>query len=414
MRQANARFPRVFGPLLAVTGLNNSEWHYQRGQAFLNAKDPSNAEAEFRLAMHGALNVTPVAQGLIKAMSMNGQRSRVIPELLKIAEILPEHDIEKLAFPPYLLNILRRDEGALNGLRNLVAKYPRAREATILLAMTEAVCGNIEESTRLFQNISKHHFGDLHHPDAPPTAPRFLIIGQEKAATTTLFQSLLRHPRMVAPLLKEPNFWSLYYHFGEPWYHSVLPRFSEGSNLFTGESSTTYLIHRDAPERVFQFHPRMKLIVMLRDSVSRVHSHYWMEKTSGAKTDSFENLANEVLQASPFASIDYEPSSKRSLPHNIFYRSISLPCIKRWLQFFPPEQLLILRFQDVRQDLKSVVHRACRFLEVPPFEPEAELHFNVGRYPPMQEELRERLNAWYAPHEEALEAFLATLPPAIP
>jgi hypothetical protein len=72
MRQANARFPRVFGPLLAVTGLNNSEWHYQRGQAFLNAKDPSNAEAEFRLAMHGALNVTPVAQGLIKAMSMNG------------------------------------------------------------------------------------------------------------------------------------------------------------------------------------------------------------------------------------------------------------------------------------------------------------------------------------------------------
>lgn len=390
--------------------MKNAEWHYQRGQAFLNSKDPSNAEMAFRLAMHGTLKVTPVAQGLIKAMLMNGRSTQIIPELLKIAETLPERDIEKLAFPPYLLHVLQSDEGAINGLRDLVANYPRAREATILLAMTEAVCGNIADSTRHFQNLSEHHYGDLHDPSAPPTAPRFLIIGQAKAATTTLFQSLLRHPRMVAPLLKEPNFWSLYYHFGEPWYHSVLPRFPEGSSLFTGESSTTYLSHREAPERVFRSHPGMKLIVLLRDPVSRVYSHYWMQKTSGAITESFETLANEVLQASPFAPIDCELSNKRG----IFYRSISLPCIKRWLQFFPPEQLLILRFQDVRQDLKSVVLRACRFLEVPPFKPEAKLHSNVGRYPPMPEEMRQRLNDWYAPHEEALEAFLATLPSAIP
>jgi hypothetical protein len=115
LRRANTKFSNILGSLLAVAGMKNAEWHYQRGQAFLNSKDPSNAEMAFRLAMHGTLKVTPVAQGLIKAMLMNGRSTQIIPELLKIAETLPERDIEKLAFPPYLLHVLQSDEGAING-----------------------------------------------------------------------------------------------------------------------------------------------------------------------------------------------------------------------------------------------------------------------------------------------------------
>jgi hypothetical protein len=46
----------------------------------------------------------------------------------------------------------------------------------------------------------------------------------------------------------------------------------------------------------------------------------------------------------------------------------------------------------------------------PQYEPNATLLKNIGRCPTMPEELRQRLKAWYAPHEQALEAFLASLP----
>ncbi|MFN9447403.1 MAG: sulfotransferase domain-containing protein, partial [Pirellulaceae bacterium] len=87
-----------------------------------------------------------------------------------------------------------------------------------------------------------------------------------------------------------------------------------------------------------------------------------------------------------------------------------LPGLRNWLDFFPPEQLLVVRDEAVKRDLQAVVRQICRFLEVPTFELPSSIHMNVGYYPPMPEDLKRRLEAWYTPHEEALKVFLATHP----
>lgn len=93
-----------------------------------------------------------------------------------------------------------------------------------------------------------------------------------------------------------------------------------------------------------------------------------------------------------------------------FTHSIALPGLKRWLEYFPAKQLLVLHQEDLLRDLPGILRRVCDFLEVPYFVSTSPKMLHTGRYPPLNEALREELKDWYAPHEEALHSFLASLP----
>ena len=121
-------------------------------------------------------------------------------------------------------------------------------------------------------------------PAAPPAAavppaatgppPHFLIIGAQKAGTTSLHGHLARHPGLFLSDPKEPWFFSKENRWGRgwDWYRGL---FAGGAGKVCGEASANYAIDVDAPhapERIARHLPGVKLIYLVRDPVERVRS----------------------------------------------------------------------------------------------------------------------------------------------
>ena len=75
---------------------------------------------------------------------------------------------------------------------------------------------------------------------------------------------------------------------------------------------------------------------------------------------------------------------------------------------FPPVQLLILHSEQFFAQPRAELARVLRYREVAPWAPAAyEVQVqNQGSYEPMRPETRERLGAYYRPHNEALYTLL--------
>src|SRR6188508_1226206 len=117
---------------------------------------------------------------------------------------------------------------------------------------------------------------DTAHLRQPPT---FMIIGTQKGGTTSLHRYLDKHPDVTMALKKEVHFFDSFYFKGSDWYLAHFPLRSEAAQ--TGEASPTYIFHPEAPRRVYDAFPQVKLIALLRNPVDRAYSHHQMESGGG-------------------------------------------------------------------------------------------------------------------------------------
>ena len=114
--------------------------------------------------------------------------------------------------------------------------------------------------------------------------PSFIVAGVQKAGTTALSAMLCTHPSISFSKNKEAHFFdnlkryklgiSEYLHNFHEWDASRV-----GASLpLYGESTPYYLASRDACRRISETIPEVKLVVLLREPVSRAHSEYQMKK----------------------------------------------------------------------------------------------------------------------------------------
>jgi hypothetical protein len=106
--------------------------------------------------------------------------------------------------------------------------------------------------------------------------PHFLIVGFMKAATTSVFDHILEHPGVQAPLKKELHYFTRELDpFYDPAYYGLeyheQLQYDPKSGKLCGEASPSYIV---AAERVAAFNPNAKIIIMLRDPVDRALSQY--------------------------------------------------------------------------------------------------------------------------------------------
>ena len=114
--------------------------------------------------------------------------------------------------------------------------------------------------------------------------PSFIVAGVQKAGTTALSAMLCTHPSISFSKKKEVHFFDILkrYNLGISEY---LRNFHEwdasrsGTSLpIYGESTPYYLASRDACRRISETIPEVKLVVLLREPVSRAYSEYQMKK----------------------------------------------------------------------------------------------------------------------------------------
>ena len=195
--------------------------------------------------------------------------------------------------------------------------------------------------------------------------PEFLGVGVQKGGTTTLQAMLQEHPGVFLPPAKELHFFSLHYGEGEEWYRQQFAAREPGQRC--GEITPYYLFHPEAPARIQRLLPAARLIVLLRDPVQRCLSGLFHSRRLGLEPLEVE----QALAAEPARLAGAEAvlavSDSRHLSHQVHSyvsRSRYEQQLTRYEQWFPREQLLLLRSEDLFQNPQALWRRVLSFLEL--------------------------------------------------
>ena len=231
--------------------------------------------------------------------------------------------------------------------------------------------------------------------------PDFLGIGVQKGGTTTLHALLDQHPGVMLPSRKELQYFSLHFNLGQAWYCSQFA--SANSSQLLGEITPYYSFHPLAPQRIWSLCPEVKLILLFRDPVDRTLSHLFHSYRLG-----LESLPPiEALQAET-ARLLY--STKKVLrgelnqshqEHSYTSRSCYEVQLSRYEAFFPKEQILILRSEDLFCNPEHTWKDVQNFLELDhinlPYMPRANAGNNEANLIPksLRESLRFKFRNTY-------------------
>lgn len=212
--------------------------------------------------------------------------------------------------------------------------------------------------------------------------PDFLLVGAAKSGTTSLFKALGDHPLLALPSVKEPEHLALVESTSQllsretliSSYEAYLQLFrSLPPDSLTGEASTVYLPLIDhVIERLDGLTKQareIKVIVVLREPVARLHSHYLMKALRGREQLSLEEALQEEVVATRYEqgfdiTYDYIRYSKYG-DH-----------IQSMLAYF--YNIFIINYDDLKQDFTGVINRVFSFLGVPTGVDVRQVWENVG------------------------------------
>ena len=247
--------------------------------------------------------------------------------------------------------------------------------------------------------------------------PDFIIIGAQRAGTTSLYNYLIAHPSVVAPFMKEVHFFDVNFDKGLTWYRAHFPNYLhkylvqvQRRRCVTGEASPYYLFHPHVPRRISEVLPQAKLIVLLRNPIDRAYSHYHHEVRSGREQRSFEAAIaqeSEWLQdeiARMVADEHYQSHNHQCCTY--VSRGIYIDQLQRWMNYFSQEQMLILKSEDVNKNSPAAMSRVLAFLDLPKWELKHYRKYHSYPYPTMEPNTRAYLTSYFAPFNRRLYEFL--------
>jgi hypothetical protein len=274
---------------------------------------------------------------------------------------------------------------------------------------------NHQTSLTFARRLNRFYYtttGSLH------TLPDFLIIGAARSGTTSLYEYLIQHPCIMPGVGKEIYFFDKKFNQGINWYKSFFPTNLSKSKLekrqktkcLTGEATPRYLHYPHAPKRVHNLIPNVKLIVLLRNPIDRSYSHYQMEVDSGHEELSFEDA---IVQEEQKIVDDLKKMEKDENFYSVnFYRKSYLTRgiyanqLKRWFEFFPKEQFLIIQSEELYSNTPKVYEKVLKFLDLPNFKLNSFKAHRMRKYSNINSETRKKLLDYFKPHNEQLYQLL--------
>ena len=210
------------------------------------------------------------------------------------------------------------------------------------------------------------------------TLPNFFIVGAMKSGTTSLYEYLCQHPEIFMSPVKEPFYfvWAgmndrnkLYMlnkrheKVDTQSWQTVRTR-KQYEHLFRkvrnetaiGEASTWYLPDPYVPEQIYHEAPDAKIIAVLRDPVARAYSAYTYQVSYGLEPSSTFRGA-----------LEDEISGRRDdwlYGWRYLYCGMYADQIERYLDVFGANNVLLLRFEELKDHPHVILKKIFRFLDV--------------------------------------------------
>jgi hypothetical protein len=153
-----------------------------------------------------------------------------------------------------------------------------------------------------------------------------------------------------------------------------------------------------APQRIQRYNPAMKLIMLLRNPVTRAYSHWNMERARKRDLLSFE----EAIRTETERCREALPLQHRL--YSYVDRGLYSEQIRRIWSHFPVEQTLILKSEQLQRSPDTALARISDFLGVARFPPVQPRNVHARSYQsPMSAEARSYLREVFSDEVRTLE-----------
>jgi hypothetical protein len=298
--------------------------------------------------------------------------------------------------------------------------------------------------------------------------PSFMILGAQKAGTTSLYDYLTQHPLVVKARRRETHCldwrWDSTAKTTEKQREHCLKFFhaeelQRHPSLKSGDSTPSYLLDSvrviGRIKKVFAHANDMKFFVMTRDPVKRAKSHYemvtsndgtaaqlktrgkewrsmtfeevirldirnmkksglipyWNSETETVDMDEFARFAGSAEEDAAWNKYLNDYILMNTGSHSLLSRGMYELQLRNWYREFPRENILVLTLEDMSSSgdgpgVQAVVDRALEHLDLPLYKVEDESAKNTRNYDPMKPETEQMLKRFYQPHNERMKTLL--------
>ena len=199
--------------------------------------------------------------------------------------------------------------------------------------------------------------------------PDFFVVGAPKAGTTALHVALAQHPQVFMSRVKEPKHFLVdgppptrggpgdartyrEYVWQRPAYEALFDAAPPGT--LRGESTPFYLYDNDAQRRIVAAVPGARMVALLRDPVDRAHSNWTHLWSAGLEPEADFVRACELEESR--VARGWAP----------FWRYLALgrygEQLRRLYEVVPREQVLVLRYRDLRESPVRTLDVIAQFL----------------------------------------------------
>lgn len=226
--------------------------------------------------------------------------------------------------------------------------------------------------------------------------PNFIVVGAAKSGTTSIYQYLKQHSQVYMSPVKETHFFSsdidpkkfrpdyaqalnkdltayvngpmdkeIFHAFVTDWeIYKKLFKNATGKKAI-GEVTNSYLFSTSAAANIKQYLPQTKVIMILRNPIERIFSHYLMDIRSGVEKLPFKEAVIKDMNKNP-----------KGWGISNVYVEIGMYSqqVKRFMEQFPKEQLMIILFDDFKKDAAGVMKNIFSFIGI---DTETNIDFSV-------------------------------------
>ncbi len=204
-------------------------------------------------------------------------------------------------------------------------------------------------------------------------APDFFIVGHPKCGTSALFEMLRRRPQIYMPEVKETWFFASELRRARPGRRrsNAADTLEQYLSLFAaaradqriGEATPSYLRSHSAATRIAELQPAARIVAILREPASFLRSlHLQFVQTHVETEKDFRTALSLEDDRREGRSIPAGSAQPRDLLYADIVRYVEQ--LKRYHAVFPAEQVLVLIYDDFRDDNEATVRDVLAHLGV--------------------------------------------------
>jgi hypothetical protein len=196
-----------------------------------------------------------------------------------------------------------------------------------------------------------------------------MIIGAQKAGTTSMKNYLGQHPSLQVHPHKELSYFFDAAEYAKGFDAALRKYYDhpDASTKLIAKNAGLY-VSESGIMRLKEHNPDCKLVFILRNPVERTYSSYLMEKNYGAINGTFESI-EPVIRKGDTSDWRYE-----------FFIGMSLYQLHLSMIYkhFPKEQVRLIRYEDFQSGSEDVCHELFEWLDVDAgFKPDTHIKYNV-------------------------------------